>query len=205
MDDELIHRCRAIQTSTWSDALDRLGLDGVVTGLAVRAVPGRFAGRAVTVDERVGPLCSADPADFGIDIILRSAGKGDVVVIAQSGEPPASAIGGLAALAARRHGLAGIVIDGACRDAEELAEAGLPIMSRSLTPASGRGRARIDGVNVVIELDGVPVRPGDLVVGDATGVVILPADRVEELLALAEERAASDARQAADLGATPQT
>lgn len=205
MDADLIRRCRAIPTSTWSDALDRLGLTGVIAGLAPVAGAERFAGPAVTVAERVGPLGSADPDDFGIDLILRGAAAGDVIVVAQSGAPPASAIGGLAALAAQRHGVAGIVIDGACRDVEELVDVGLPVHSRARTPASGRGRARVEGVNETIEIDGVRVRAGDLVVGDATGVVVLPADRLADLLALAEERAASDDRQASELRGRPQT
>lgn len=199
IDPELVRDASAIPTSTWSDALDQLGLTGVLTGFGFRSPERRFAGPAVTVDEQVGPYGSAGPSEFGVDLVLRHAGGGDVLVIAQSGEPPASAIGGLAALSARRRGVAGIVISGACRDAEELLDAGLPILSRSLTPASGRGRARIAGVNVPITIDGVPIAPGDLIVGDATGVVVLPADRVEELLALAVERAESDARAAAEL------
>lgn len=205
MDPDLIRRCREIPTSTWSDALDRLGLLGVVHGLVPRAGEGRFAGPVVTVDERVGPLGSAEPSDFGIDLILAGARAGDVVVVVQVGEPPASAIGGLAALAARRHGVAGIVVVGACRDLEELRDTGLPVMSRSLTPASGRGRARIAGVNVPVDVDGVAIAAGDLLVGDETGVVVLPAARLDELLALAEERAASDARQASELAVPPQT
>jgi regulator of RNase E activity RraA len=204
MDPELTRRCCAIPTSTWSDALDQLGLSGILHGFVSRAGSGRFAGPAVTVDERVGPLGSARPSDFGIDIILRGARAGDVIVIAQSGDAaPASAVGGLAALSARRHSIAAIVVGGACRDVEELAEVGLPILSRSLTPASGRGRIRIEGVNVPIAIDEIGVAPGDVVVGDATGVVVLPAARLDELLVLAEERAASDARQAVELFGPP--
>jgi regulator of RNase E activity RraA len=205
VDQEVIRRSLSIPTSTWSDALDQLGLSGVLHGLVTRAGAGRFAGPAVTVDERVGPLGSAEPSDFGIDLILDGARAGDVVVIAQSGQPPASAIGGLAALAARRHGVAGIVIAGACRDVEELADVGLPVVSRTVTPASGRGRVQIAGVNAPVEIDGVAVKPGDWVVGDGTGVVVLPSTRLVELLELAEERAASDARQAADMAAEAQT
>lgn len=206
MDDELTRRCREIPTSTWSDALDSLGLPGVLNGFVTRAGEGRFAGPAVPVDEHVGPLGSAEPSAFGIDIILRESRAGDVAVIRQSDGPLASAIGGLAALAARRHGIAGIVIAGACRDVEELVDVGLPVMSRTLTPASGRGRAQIVGVNVPVEIDGVRVSPGDWVVGDATGVVVLPAARLTELLDLATERARADGAQAAALSADrPQT
>jgi regulator of RNase E activity RraA len=205
LDPALVARCRAIPTSTWSDALDQLDLPGVLSGIAPRVGDGRVAGPAVTVDERVGELGSAEPSEFGIDLILPAAREGDVLVIRQAGRPAASAIGGLAALAARRRGVAGIVIEGACRDVEELLEAGLPIWTRSLTPASGRGRARVEGVNVPLVIDGVPVSPGDMIVADATGIVVLPRARLAELLPLAEARAASDARQAAELSEPAQT
>jgi regulator of RNase E activity RraA len=201
----LVERCRAIATSTWSDALDQLGLTGVLNGIAPRAGQGRIAGPAVTVDERVGELGFADPSEFGIDLILPAVRTGDVLVIRQAGSPPASAIGGLAALAARRRGVAGIVIDGACRDLEELVDAALPIWSRMLTPASGRGRARVEGVNVPLVLDGVPVAPGDMVIADGTGIVVLPSARLDDLLPLAEARASSDALQAAGLSGPAQT
>ena len=194
----LVERCAAIGTSTWSDALDRLGLPGVLAGLERRAGALPFAGTVVTVAEEVGPLGSADPGDFGIDRILRGAGPGDVVLIQQVGVPAASAIGGLAALSAQRHGVRGIVIDGACRDVDELAEVGLPVLSRATTPASGRGRARITGVNVKLRFDaeGLEVMPGDLLVGDETGVVVIPAGRLDDLLEAAEARAAQDAAEA---------
>lgn len=199
MEVTLTARCRAIPTSTWSDALDMLGLAGVLTGYEPRTGPGRIAGPAATVAERVGEPGSADPAEFGIELILPATRPGDVVVIHQAGGPPASAIGGLAALAAQQRGVAGIVIDGMCRDLEELQDVGLPILSRGVTPASGRTRARVEGVNVTLTVDGVVINPGDMVVADATGVVILPQDRLEELLPLAEERLASDVRKAAEL------
>jgi regulator of RNase E activity RraA len=204
-DPGLVERCRAIPTSTWSDALDQAGLPGVLNGIEPRAGEGRFAGPAVTVDERVGELGSAHPSEFGIDLVLPATRPGDVIVIRQAGRPPASAIGGLAGLAAQRRGVAGIVIDGACRDLEELVDAGLPIWSRGLTPASGRGRVRIEGVNVPLVVDGVAVAPGDMIVADTTGVIVLPRTRLRELLPLAEARAASDARQAAELAGPPQT
>lgn len=195
----LIDRCAGIATSTWSDALDRLGLGGVLGGLERRAGALPFAGPIVTVAEEVGPLGTADPEAFGIDRILAGAGAGDVILVRQVGEPPASAIGGLAALVARRHGVAGIVVEGACRDVDELEAVGLPVLSRSATPASGRGRARISGLNVILRFAGFEAAPGDLLVADATGVVVLPARRLAELLPLAEARAADDAAQAAEL------
>jgi regulator of RNase E activity RraA len=196
---DLLDRCGRVATSTWSDALDRIGIDGVLTGLTLRAGRLPMVGPAATVLEEVGPFGSASPERFGIDLILDGAQPGQIVLIAQRGEPQASAIGGLAALAAQRHGIAGIVVDGAVRDVDELEEVGLPIMSRTTTPASGRGRAAIAGVNVPLRIGSVEVQPGDLVVADSTGIVVLPFARIDELLPLAEERARSDEDQAGRL------
>lgn len=200
---KLIERCRRIPTSTWSDALDRFGLGGVIVGLQRRAGGLPIAGPIATVAEEVGPLGSADPEQFGIDLILAGAQSGDIVLIRQIGTPAASAIGGLAAMRAQRHGVNGIVIDGACRDVDELAEVGLPILSRATTPASGRGRARITGVNVPLpfEAEGLEVESGDILVADDTGVVVIPLGRLEELLVTAEERALKDAAEAERLRA----
>lgn len=203
MDPPLLDRCRRISSSTWSDALDQLGLSGVIGRLELRAGRTPVLGPVVTVLEEVGPLGSADPAEFGIDLILAGAAAGDVLLIQQRGTGGASAIGGLAALGAKRHGVAGIVIDGACRDVDELVAIGLPVLSRTTTPASGRGRARIAGVNVPLRFgsDGLEVRPGDLLVADDTGVVVIPARHLEELLQAAEARTARDVAEAERLRA----
>lgn len=158
-----------------------------------------IVGPIVTVAEEVGPLGTADPRDFGIDLILAQARPGDVVLIQQSGIGAASAIGGLAALSARRHGVAGIVVDGACRDVDELVDIGLPVLSRTTTPLSGRGRARIVGVNARLHFGPeakVEAAPGDLFVADDTGAIIIPVERLDELLQLAEARAEKDAAEA---------
>lgn len=193
---DLVARCRLIATSTWRDALDVLGVGGHLQGLRRRSGQLPLAGPVVTVEEAVGPLGSAAPSEFGIERILSEAESGQVVLIRQRGEPPASALGGLAALAARQHGVAGFIIDGACRDVDELTEIDLPVISREVTPASGRGRVRIVSVNAPLPFGSLQVLPGDLAVADETGVVVLPAARLEELLPLAEERAQRDAEEA---------
>lgn len=207
VDPALLERCRRIPSSTWSDALDLAGIPGVLTGLQRRAGSLPVAGPLVTVAEEVGELGSATSDQFGIELILREAHPGEVVLIHQTGRTTASAIGGLAALAARRHGVAGFLIEGACRDLDELEEVGLPILSREVTPASGRGRVRIVAVNVPLRIGSVGAMAGDLAVADETGTVIVPARRIHELLAAAEERARLDAEQADRLrrGGKPQT
>ena len=103
-------------------------------------------------------------------------------------------MGGIVALSAHKKGIEGVVIDGACRDIEDIRKAGLWVASRHLTPRTGMRRVRLGGFGEPIMLAGVPVRRGDLVVGDATGLVIVPQDRLDAVLAIAERVNTSDAR-----------
>jgi regulator of RNase E activity RraA len=176
----------SIPTPTWSDALDRLGIAGVARGLTWRSGSGRLAGRAVTVLEEVGGL-GAYPADaFDVGAILRAAGAGDVLVI-DAGGAEVSTVGGLAAAAARSRGIDGIVADGACRDLDEIRATGLRLVTRHVTPASGRGRIRVAGIGVRITCGGVPVETGDIVIADETGTIVVPVARYDEALTLARE------------------
>ena len=188
-------RCRAISTSTWSDALDRLGLNGVISGLTLRSGAGSICGRAVTVKESIGAYDATafTPGDF-LDAV-----EPGTVLIFDSGGAAVSTFGGLAALAAVKGGAAGVVIDGACRDLGEIRETGLWLASRHVTPKSGKGRIRIDTINVPIELGDVPVVPGDYLIGDETGIVCVTAERLEEALAIAEELTQRDAMFAKEL------
>jgi regulator of RNase E activity RraA len=193
----LTARCRAIATSTWSDALDQLGVDGVIHGLTLRSGAGAICGPAVTVQESAGtfPASAFAPADF-----LDAAQSGTVLIIAAGGAS-ISTFGGLAALAAAKTGIAGVVIDGACRDLSEIRETGLWLSSRHVTPKSGKERIRVEAINVPIEVCGVRVAPEDWIVGDETGVVCVPAARIDRALTIAEELTHRDALFAAELRA----
>ena len=140
----------------------------------------RMAGRAVTVH--------LEPADnWFIHVALLEAGPGDVLVVDAQGYLDAGPWGDVLTLAAQERGLAGLVIDGAVRDSQDIVAAGFPVFARGLcirkTTKVQRGR-----VNVPVTVGGVVVNPGDVVVGDADGLVIVPADEVETALVLSEER-----------------
>ena len=190
---EQLTRCRAVASSAWSDALDRLGLSGVCHGLTLRSGHGSIAGPAVTVKERVGPLGTYDPEDFAIGAALDSVSPGSVLIVDMGGVP-VSTFGGLAACAAVRRGMSGLIVDGGCRDIEEIRTAGLWVSSRHVTPTSGKSRVLVEGINVPITICGVTINPGDYIIGDATGIVALPPDRAVEALAIAEELTAKDVR-----------
>ncbi len=192
-DDTLFERCRKIATATWSDALDQLKISGVVRGLVQRAGADRTVGRARTALEHVAPYGAYAFEDFAVGPVFDALGPGEFLVVDMGGAE-VSTFGGLAALTACLRGAAGVLIDGACRDAEELSKSGLWVASRHLTPTSGKGRAKVLSTGIPVQCGGIIVREGDLIIADATGIVVAPAQRAEEVLALAEELTAKDDR-----------
>ena len=83
-------------------------------------------------------------------------------------------------------GIAGTVIDGACRDIALCIELGYPIYSRSYSMRTGKDRVQVDGTQVPVNIGNARVRPGDLLVGNADGVVVIPREREDEVLDIAE-------------------
>jgi regulator of RNase E activity RraA len=189
----LLQRCARISTATWSDALDELGIEGVVSGLPRRSGEGRCAGFAMTAHAEVGPLNGFELKDFGQDRMIAAAGPTEVLVV-DAGGAEVSAMGGIVALSAHKKGIEAVVIDGACRDIDDIRKAGLWVASRHVTPRTGKRRVRLGAFGEPIVLAGVPVRRGDLVVGDATGLVVVPRERLDAVLAIAERVNSSDAR-----------
>jgi regulator of RNase E activity RraA len=189
---QLLQRCKAIGTGTWSDALDQCGISGVVRGLVQRSGHGRFAGFAVTARERTGTLGSFPRAEFGVGKMIAALEPGDVLM-ADVGGADISTFGGLAALATQKRGAAGVVIDGGCRDVEEIRASGLWLASRSVTPTTGKTRLKLEALGEPVTIGGIPVKPGDLVAGDDTGIVVVPRDDLARVLEAAERMLATDA------------
>jgi regulator of RNase E activity RraA len=144
-DDHLLPRCERIATSTWSDALDELATKGVVTGLSQRSGSGRFAGYAVTAREVAGPLRAFARREFAVGSLIASVGPGQVLAV-DAGGAQVSTFGGLATLATRLRGAAAAVIDGGCRDIDEIRATNLWLASRFVTPVSGKTRIRVESI-----------------------------------------------------------
>ena len=161
------------------------GRTGVVDLPLIRVVPGsRVAGPARTA------LCM--PGDNTmVHALVAHARPGDVLVLTTAQPAPVAFVGDLLATQAQAQGVAGILVDGAVRDLDELAELGLPIWTRFVR-AQGATKGDVGKLDVPVVVGGAEIRPGDLVVMDCDGAVVVPADRVDEMLPAARERAARE-------------
>ena len=193
---ELIEAFRNIGTSTIGNVLDDLGLGGI--GLNLRPVGAgmRFVGAAFTVKEVTGAQHAYKPEEFGLGAVIDAAGALDVIVIDNGGQQ-VSTWGGIASVAAVENGVAGLVVDGGVRDADEIIELGFPVFSRHVVPLSGKTRVKVIEINTVVKIDGMSIAPGDIVVGDATGIVRIPIARAAEVAEIAQRLESQD-RQASD-------
>ena len=192
-DQDLLARCAAIGTSTWADAMDTLGIAGVVQGIERRGGQGRFAGFAVTARHVWGGLGDFDRADFAVGRLVAATGPGRVLMV-DAGGTCISTFGGIASLAASRRQATAVVIDGACRDVDEIRATGLWLASRHVTPLTGKTRLRLQAMGDPVTIGGVQVAEGDLVVGDDTGLVVVPRARLQDVLAAAKHALEVDER-----------
>jgi regulator of RNase E activity RraA len=193
--DTLAGRLRGLDACAVSDALDRLGLAGAVTGIApLVPVTAVVAGPVITV--RVGPRPDDRPRPHLGATAIATASPGDVIVVDHRGRLDVSAWGGLLSLAAQRRGVAGVIVDGACRDVDEARALGFPVFARAAVPVTARGRIVEESCGGPVAIGGVPVATGDWVIADSTGVVFVPGDRAEEVAGLAEQISAREAAMA---------
>jgi regulator of RNase E activity RraA len=190
----IIDRLLKLDTCAVSDGMDRLGLAGATYGVRPMWPCPKIAGRAVTM--KIKPVGLGKPKHHLGTLPIEAAQAGDIIVIDNGGRPDTSCWGGLLALAAKKKGISGVVVDGACRDIDESRELGFPVYARAAVPMTARGRVMQETYNQEIQFAGVQVHPGDLVIADGSGVVIIPRVKEEEVIREAEAVAATEARMA---------
>jgi 4-hydroxy-4-methyl-2-oxoglutarate aldolase len=190
----IVERLAKLDTCTVSDALDRLALKGATYGIRPMWPCPRIVGRAVTM--KIKPVGLEKPKHHLGAQPITAAQAGDIIVVDNGGRPDTSCWGGLLSLAAKTKGISGVVIDGACRDVDESRELGFPVYACGALPMTARGRVMQESFNEEIQFAGVQVHPGDLVIADGSGVVIIPRAKEEEVIREAEIIAATEARMA---------
>jgi regulator of RNase E activity RraA len=181
----LIDRLAALDACAVSDALDSLGVDGVVAGLTRRSTKGKIVGRVQTMKLSAGRPAEGAISHLGTQSVEQAAPT-DVIVVEQRTGIVAACWGGVLATAAKERGVRGVIVEGPVRDVDEFEEIGLAVFSRSVTPRTARGRIHESGVNVTIDVGDLQVEPGDLVVADGSGVVFVAAALAEQVIAIAE-------------------
>ena len=200
MDSSMRERLLKLSTTNVSDALDALGYKGSTYGVRpMYEGVGKIAGSAVTVK-----MTAAGETKGKVHLGIRAieaAQPGDIVVVDNGGRLDTSCWGGILANGAHLKGISGVVIDGSCRDVDDYVEIGFPVYARGAVVATARGRIMEESTNTMIQFGGVQVRPGDAVLADRSGVVFIPAEHLEEVVAKAEGLWAKEEAMVADLRA----
>lgn len=179
-------------SSTVSDVLDSMGIAGAVGASELKpTLPDHsIVGTAVTVRNTAlpgAPYANALKQEWHMAEVLTiaAAGPGDVLLI--EGVRHVSNMGGLMATIANHQGLAGAVVDGAVRDVGQSRTLGFPVWSSDISPVTGKWRIITRELNGPINIAGVSVSPGDLVIADETGVCFVPRDKIEDVLQKCEQ------------------
>jgi regulator of RNase E activity RraA len=187
MTEKALTHLAALSTSTLSDALDRVGIAGQCAGIMPLDRSFRVVGRAWTL--RYGPV-GHDPGTVGD--YIDDLGPGEVVALDNQSRLDVTVWGDLLTTVAAARGVAGTVIDGVCRDVGRSLELQYPIFSRGNWMRTGKDRVRVEQTGGPIAIGGVRIEPGDFLVGDADGLVVVPAARAEEVVAIAVEIEAAE-------------
>jgi 4-hydroxy-4-methyl-2-oxoglutarate aldolase len=196
--DPNVARLARLDSCAVSDALDKLGIAGAVTGLLQLSAARRIAGRVVTVKLGVGTPAAGPVRHLGTTAV-EAAGPGDVIVVEQRSGVDAGSWGGILTLGAKLRGVAGVIADGPVRDIDEAKGYDFPVYARSCTSRTARGRIVELGTNVPVQVGDVQVGAGDYVIADASAAVFIRAEDIAAVLEAAEYIAGREAAMAAAL------
>jgi len=189
----LVDRLGRLYSAVVADSLDRLGFRTCAMAPRIRPLypAAKVAGFAATVHcvDVDGPPADRDDWYKGELAAVDALEPGDVMVVSTCG---GCYWGELLATASRYRGARGIVADAYARDTLALIEMEFPTFVAGISPEESLGRIDVDAIGIPIECGGISVHPGDLVLGDHDGVVVVPSSVAEEALALAEDKASAE-------------
>ncbi len=189
VDPKVVEDFKKFDTTSVSDAMDRLGITGGLLGIKPVVEGTTLCGTAFTVHYVPCGVKKGTVGDF-----LDDVESGQVCVLDNGGRAYCTVWGDIMSLAAMNKKIAGTVIDGVCRDLPNIRAMRYPIFTRDYYMVTGKDRVECDGVNIPVSISGVQIKPGDVIIGDATGVICVPAERAAEVLAVAKEIAEKEVR-----------
>ena len=193
---DLIAGFREVATASVADAVDKVaGKTGFLdAAIKPRINEKKIVGPAVTVLE--GPTEEFVPPQHALDII-DEADEGSVIVISTNGTTDVAVWGGLMAAGAVANKHEAAVLDGGLRDIAEIKrDFDFPVFSRTVSPGTTLGRIKTIASNVEVAMGDVIVKPGDILIGDVDGVVVVPRQHAEDVLSMARDIDAREAEQA---------
>jgi len=184
----LLEGFRSMATASVADAVDRVSKRRGFMSHEIKPIqPAKIAGPAVTVLERAST--DSQPPRHALDAIDEAV-PGSIIVVAMEDAQSARDVaqwGGLMTAGAVARGIGGAVLDAGVRDVEEIRQAQFPVYSRSIVPSSTVGRYITVARDLPVVCGGVLVRPGDIVVGDTDGIVVVPREDAAGILAAAQQ------------------
>ncbi len=190
--DPILTRLQELCVAVVCDAMDSLKIPSALVHSGIRRFSGnRMVGRARTIERIPQPMnatqADIDPAlGMGTQMVMDSSGPGTVIVVAAQGLETAGLSGDNMATRCVGVGVAGVLVDGAIRDIDAIRGMNLTVYARTTAPRMGLGRAVTLSIDKPVVCGGVYIRPGDIVFGDADGVVVIPEARAEEIVKEAE-------------------
>ncbi len=174
---EIVKKFEPFSTPTISDALDKFGIAGGCKGIMPIISGVKMVGTAYTVRYIPIGAVKGTVGDYIEDVL-----PGDVIVLDNNGRTDCTVWGDILTVTAKMKGISGTVIDGVCRDIPTILEEKYPVFSRGKFMMTGKDRVMVEATQVVVSIGKVQVRPGDILVGDDSGVVVVPQEMAEEVL-----------------------
>jgi regulator of RNase E activity RraA len=190
-------RLLKLSTTNIADALDKTGIRGAVSGILPMYDCPRIVGRAVTIKITAAGMLKSKH-HLGVHAISAAA-KGDIIIIDNHGDLQNNCWGEILSMGAKMKGVSGVVVDGAARDIDMCKEFEFPVFARGTVPITARGRIMQESFNEVIRVGDVQVRPGDIVMADINGVIVIPVEKIDEVITAAEEIFQKEAAMVAEL------
>ena len=178
---EIIAEMKKMDTASISDAMDKLGIPCGLLGIQAVAPGHKICGEAFTVHYVPCGMEKGTVGDFIDDVQ-----PGQVVVIDNAGRKYCTVWGDIMTFTAKTKGIEGTLIDGVCRDVNGIEELDYAIYTKGKYMVTGKERVQVDQVNIPVAISGVQVRPGDIILGDDSGALVVPKERAAEILEIAK-------------------